>query len=369
MTSALHSNYVIDGVPQELTPAQILGNCGCPVPCAGEPCDPVVDENCEPGLDAIRFETYDPEVYLEKILKTKRKLPVAFAGNFTRGRIAGAILDTIGLAGHFKIGDLALAFSWSLDMSGVGNMAAFYHSVEAAGDYLGDLGLEMDRFELSEGEECSLEVRACLARNDAPEDIFVDQPYRSMSPVMGASGIPGVLDADPQSWLVYIPFDTADYRLGGSMFAQATGQKGGVDPLIQDADYFIDCFEVVRELVEDGVAVAAATVLDGGLLTAVERMTKGGTGVSVDISDMIRAFKEKNVIRLLFAEIPGVLIQVRDSDFDYVDAELLLQDVAYFPLGHPLDNGGKVCLKSSAKTGLQNILESLIRNQGGEGED
>ena len=78
---------------------------------------------------------------------------------------------------------------------------------------------------------------------------------------------------------------------------------------------------------------------------------------------------EKNIIRILFAEIPGVIIQVRDSDFDYLDAELLLQDVAYYPLGHPLRNGGELSVRSSEKTGIQNILESLIRNQCGEGED
>ena len=51
------------------------------------------------------------------------------------------------------------------------------------------------------------------------------------------------------------------------------------------------------------------------------------------------------------------------------DAELLLQDVAFYPLGHPVLNGGAVRVKSSAKTGIQNILASLVQRQGGEGED
>ena len=67
--------------------------------------------------------------------------------------------------------------------------------------------------------------------------------------------------------------------------------------------------------------------------------------------------------------MPGVVIQIRDIDFDYIDAELLLQDVAFYPLGHPAANGGAVRVRSSAKTGIQNILESLVQRQGGEGED
>ena len=73
-------------------------------------------------------------------------------------------------------------------------------------------------------------------------------------------------------------------------------------------------------------------------------------------------------MRLLFAEVPGAVIQIRDIDFDYIDAELLLQDVAFYPLGHPVSGGG-VRIRSSVKTGIQNILDALIQKQGGEGED
>lgn len=370
MISALESIYIIDGVQQELTPARILGDASADVVSTeSAEYDPVVDESPEPGLDAIRFETFDPDVYLGKIMGTRREVPLAFAGNFTRARIAGALIDAIWRKGHFKLGDLALKASWRLNPSVVGNMAAFYRSVEAAGDYVNGLGLGFSGYDFCEAEVCSVDVRACLADVDAPEDLFVDQPYRTDNPELLPETISSAFDDDPQSWIVYVPFETADYRLGGSMLAQVTEQSGGVDPQIQDADYFIDCYEVVRELVEDGVAVAGTTVLDGGLLPAVKRMTGEDTGAVIDISDMVKAFQENNIIRLLFAEVPGVVIQVRDIDFDYIDAELLLQDVAFFPLGHPVRNGGKVFVKSSAKTGIQNILDSLIRNQCGEGED
>ena len=56
-------------------------------------------------------------------------------------------------------------------------------------------------------------------------------------------------------------------------------------------------------------------------------------------------------MRILFSEVPGVIFQINDSDYDYLDAELLLQDVMYFPLGHPVRRKGKVGA----------ILDSLIR--------
>lgn len=371
MVPVLKSRYIIDGVQQELTPAQMLGDCGYVSPDVGTEGDPdtVVDESCEPGIDAIQFNTYDPDYYLDKIRAASRQMPSAFAGTFTRGRVAGALVDAIWRKGRFKIGDLALSASWKVNPSGVGNMAAFYRSVEAAADYVSDLGLGFGKYEVSAGKCNSVSFKAVKAAVDGSADIFVEQPYKTGKPVLGRSVIPSVLEADFNSWLVYIPFDTADYRLGGSLLAQVTGQSGGIAPLVQDADYFLDCYEVVRELVEDGVAIAGTTVLDGGLMAAADRMSAGGTGVTVNISDMKKAFGENNIIRLLFAEVPGALIQIRDNDFDYLDAEMLLQDVLYFPLGHPDRTGGKVTVRLSDKSGIQSILESLIRNQGAEGED
>ena len=93
-------------------------------------------------------------------------------------------------------------------------------------------------------------------------------------------------------------------------------------------------------------------------------MCSGGTGAAVDVSGVMRAYGEKSAVRVLFSEIPGVLIQIRDSDFDYVDAELLLQDVAYYPLGHPDLSGAGLRFDFAEKSAIQTILESLLLNAG-----
>ena len=172
---------------------------------------------------------------------------------------------------------------------------------------------------------------------------------------------------DPQSWVVYIPFDTSDFRLGGSLLSQTLGLGAGPCPQITDADYFMDCYEVVRELVEDGILLSGATVGEGGLLRTVRQMAADGVGLSVDVADVMRSYQEQDVLRILFGEVPGAVIQIHDADFDYLDAELLLQDVAFFPLGHPVPGSGEVRVKASAKSGIQTILESLMQNA--EGED
>ena len=135
---------------------------------------------------------------------------------------------------------------------------------------------------------------------------------------------------------------------------------------MNDPDYFIDCYEVVRELVEDGVIMAGINVADGGLVSAASRMCTG-CGLEMDIKGILSSYHGSARNKVLFGEVPGVIMQVSDDDYDYVDSQLLLQDVAYYPLGHPSDKKG-LSVTESGKNGVGNILASLL-SMASEGED
>ena len=71
---------------------------------------------------------------------------------------------------------------------------------------------------------------------------------------------------------------------------------------------------------------------------------------------------------MLFGEVPGALIEIKDIDFDYVDAEMLLQDVAYYPIGHPAEKGLWVVVARTS--GVSGILRALLAQRDApEGED
>ena len=345
MIQALNSKFIIDGVPRELTPAGILSSVMDRVPECTEPGVTIVDETFDPAPMGFTPDPSKTDEYLQAVLNAGRWTPVPFSAPCTRARIATALIDSLWRSGKFRLDDLDLTAKWSFEPEKVGDMAAFYASVEAAADYLGYLRLNLRRFGLEEGP---FDVRFATAVSGAPR--LVDE----------------CLHPDPQSWVVYVPFDTSEYRFGGSQLAYALGLSGGTAPRVDDPDYLMDCFEIVREFAEDGVLLSAATVSSGGLLTALKGMTADGVGLSADISGIMRSVGQSDPVRVLFAEVPGAILQLRDSDFDYADAEFLLQDVAWFPLGHPGEDG-LVHLDFSAKTGIQTILESLMQNA--EGED
>ena len=381
-TSALHSKYIIDGVSRRLTPAEMLDDCiaskdEVTIQKNGD-FEPVVDESTDPSPSMKKFQSQNVQGYLATIvslLDEPRPFPAAYADPYTRGRIAKALLDAVWLNGHFKLGDLTIAARWKWNCKPLGNMAAFYSSAEATADYINNLGICLSGYSFTEsGRLCqtAFKVGACEKTESQDEDeIFLpeDAPFGSEHPVLGRRRtVPDKLAADPDSWIIYVPFDSCDFRLGGSLLCDALGQNGDNFPEIGDADYFIDCYEVIREFIEDRIAVSAATVCDGGLLTALKLMCSGDVGADIDISGIMSAYGEDNKLRILFSEIPGAIIQIKDSDYDYVDAEFLLQDIAYYPMGHPVTGTGEVNVKAGG-SGIAGILQSLLSSQASEGED
>ena len=135
----------------------------------------------------------------------------------------------------------------------------------------------------------------------------------------------------------------------------------------------MDCYEVMRELVEDGVAVCGRTVGRGGLAKALMLMLGKDCLMETDLSGIGKAYLEDDPVRILFSEIPGAVIQIRDSDYDYVDSQFLLQDIAYYPLGHPVaakdGQQGGIRPSQTGRTDLSSILASLMNGLSSEGED
>lgn len=366
---ALYSQYVIDGVKQECTPAQLLRTvCAKVLPAeSGAVCPPVIDETVDPPVGEFDLASLDIRKCLELVRGADGSMPLAYMESCTRFRLALSLEDVLWRKGHFRLGDLQPAAFWKWNDASVGRMASFYASVQSAADYVDALGISFSEASLRPGRSCDLSFRIGIDCTAPDEEIFIQEPFRTENPRMSQARACGrSLIPDPDSWVIYIPFDTADFRLGGSLLAQVAG-IGDVPADISDADCFIDCFEVVREFVEDGLLLSGASVGEGGLMTTLDMMTGEGCGLAADISAIMHSYQEKHAARVLFSELPGVVVQIRDSDFDYLDAELLLQDVAYFPLGHPSAELTGVDVKFSEKSGIQTILESLMRNA--EGED
>ena len=144
-----------------------------------------------------------------------------------------------------------------------------------------------------------------------------------------------VLVNTPKSTLYHIDFSFDALRLGGSAFAQSLDRVGSDVPTVTNPEYFRDAFNAVQELVKRGWLLAGHDISAGGLITCLLEMcfanTEGGMEICLD------KFRESDLVKLLFAENPGVVIQVADKHKHEVKKWLDEAGVGYVKLGHPAD--------------------------------
>lgn len=373
--SALYSHYIIDGVRMDMTPADLLDECMEYEDAQSlTGFDDIIDESTEPPLTSFTYNEDLEHEYIRKTLDAsaeEREFRMLYPEHFTKLQIAKALLSRLWSEGHFKLGNLKLWAQWEWNTRPLGNMSAFYRSADAASEYIYGLGIKLEDYMFIDGDQTSnVKFYSWLDEEFETSDnqLFKSSPYESRHPwISEERKCPATIKNDPSSWIIYIPFDTCGFRLGDSLLTQVNSFNGGIAPDIADPDYFIDCYEVVRELVEDGMVMAGTNTADGGLITAAHRM-KGQHGLDIDIKGIMSSYQEQLRHRVLFGEVPGILMQISNENYDYVDAQLLLQDIAYYPIGHPSSEHNDVHVSENGNNGISDILASLL-DQATEGED
>lgn len=140
---------------------------------------------------------------------------------------------------------------------------------------------------------------------------------------------------DEHTTLYHIDFSFDDLRLGGSAFAQSRGFVGSDVPTVKNPEYFRDAFNAVQELINKGLILAGHDISAGGLITCLLEMcfanTEGGLEISVD------KFKHTDLVKILFAENPGVVVQVRNKDKKEFKEILDEAGIGYVKIGQPAE--------------------------------
>ena len=210
-----------------------------------------------------------------------------------------------------------------------GEDARLYAAVQALSDYCCALNINVptgkDSLSMSQqypdGEKIVSPGTVIVSAGGEVSDV-----RKVVSPVLVNHG---------KTTLYHIDFSFDKLRLGGSAFAQTLGCVGSDVPTVTNPDYFRDAFNAVQELVKRGLILAGHDISAGGLITCLLEMcfanTDGGLEINLD------RFKEDDLVKLLFAENPGVVIQVADKCKHDVKKLLDEAGVGYVKLGQPTE--------------------------------
>ncbi|XP_045765143.1 phosphoribosylformylglycinamidine synthase [Maniola jurtina] len=124
--------------------------------------------------------------------------------------------------------------------------------------------------------------------------------------------------------LIHVPATPGKYRLGGSALAQCYKQLGNNPPDLDNPKVLKSLFKVTQKLLKEKKLLSGHDISEGGFVTTVLEMGIGGVrGLELDL----RVENNVSAIEALFNEELGIIIEVAQSDLDYVLNEYNKQSV------------------------------------------
>jgi phosphoribosylformylglycinamidine synthase len=236
---------------------------------------------------------------------------------------------------------ISLSANWMWPCKNKGEDARLYTAVEAVSDFAIQLGINIptgkDSLSMTQkypGGEAVLAPGTVIISAVAE----VSDIRKTISPVL--QPIIG-------SQLAYVNLSKDEFKLGGSSFAQILNLLGDEVPTIKDDAYFAKGFSAIQQLITSEKILAGHDISEGGLITAILEMTFAIPGIGID-ADLRKLGGD--IIKVLFAENPGVLIQVKnESDL----AVLKENGIEYYLIG-------KITASRSVQLKASNIQEQTL---------
>ncbi len=217
--------------------------------------------------------------------------------------IAEALTNIVWAPLKDGIDSVSLSANWMWPCKNPGEDARLYKAVEACSDFACSLGINIPTGK----DSLSMTQKYGDDKVFSPGTVIISAAAEVTDVKKVVSP---VLINDEKTVVYYIDFSFDKHKLGGSVLAQTLNKIGDEVPTVQDAEYFKAAFESIQEMIDKNLILAGHDISEGGMITALLEMcfgnAEGGLKVNLDY------ISENSLLTMLFAENPGVLIQVKD---------------------------------------------------------
>ncbi len=221
---------------------------------------------------------------------------------------------------------VSLSANWMWPCKNPGEDARLYRAVEACSNFACSLGINIPTGK----DSLSMTQKYGEKKVFSPGTVIISAGAE-------VADVKRIVTPDlknvPESTVYYIDFSFDHHKLGGSVLAQVLGRIGDEVPTVRDTEYFKDAFDTIQELINKGLVLAGHDISEGGMITALLEMcfpnTQGGLRVDLD------GIAEQSLTNILFAENPGVLIQVQDRKA--VEKILMNNGIGFARIAQPID--------------------------------
>ncbi|RKS92303.1 phosphoribosylformylglycinamidine synthase [Flavobacterium limicola] len=243
----------------------------------------------------------------------------------TRTAIAESLSNIVWAPIKDGLKGISLSANWMWACKNEGEDARLYAAVEACSNFAIELGINIPT-----GKD-SLSMKQKYPNEEviAPGTVIISAGGNCTDI---RKVVEPVLQKDGGS-IYYINLSQDDFKLGGSSFAQTLNTIGKEVPTIKDAAFFKRAFNTVQELILENNILAGHDIGSGGLITTLLEMCFADVnlGAKIDFSPEASGFEEKDLVKILFSENIGIVIQAK-SDAE-VESKLNANNVSFYKLG------------------------------------
>jgi phosphoribosylformylglycinamidine synthase len=258
--------------------------------------------------------------------------------------IAEALTNIIWAPLTFGLQGVSLSANWMWPCKNKGEDARLYQAVEAASNFAIALGINIPtgKDSLSMTQKYEQEVVYAPGTVIISAVAEVENIRKIVSPV--ARIVEG-------SELLYIDLSKSGFELGGSSFAQSISRLGQKAPNVADNEYFAKSFNTIQILIKNELIIAGHDISAGGMITTLLEMCFASQKVGMDIN--LSAIEEDDLVKILFSEKPGIIIQVNG---DEKATEILTKTgIDFIKIGSTI-TGDKINLYQNGKNFEFNII-------------
>jgi phosphoribosylformylglycinamidine synthase len=222
----------------------------------------------------------------------------------SRNAIGEALSNIVFAPLKDNLKSVSLSANWMWACKNEGEDARLYEAVKACSDFAIELGINIPT-----GKD-SLSMK-----QKYPNDEVIAPGTVIISAAGNCSNITKVVEPVLQKnkgSIYYINLSQDEFKLGGSSFAQTQNKIGNQVPTIKDSEFFKKAFNTVQELIKERQIVAGHDIGSGGLITTLLEMCFADTNLGANIS--FDDFTEKDLVKILFSENIGLVLQAKDDD-------------------------------------------------------
>jgi phosphoribosylformylglycinamidine synthase len=324
----------------------------------------------------VAVTTMGYQGYLGEAFAMGERTPLAVFDAPASGRMAiGEALTNLAAADIGDLGNVKLSANWMAPCGVPGEDARLFDTVAAVSELCKSIGVSIPVGKDSLSMRTAWEDQGVKKQVVSPLSLVITS-FAAVDDVRKTKTPQLAVDQGETELLL---LDLGKKRLGGSCLAQVYNATGSDAPDVDDPAKLKGLFDAVQKLNREGMLLAYHDRSDGGMFTAACEMAFASRrGVSLDLDgicydagagdcdgsekrpDLLAGRDFENIVRALFNEELGALIQIRRADREKVTPILRACGVPYHFVGH-MNEWDEIRVTRNAKRVLREKRVDLQR--------